>query len=280
MTDLRQAQAIADLWKYELRAGASLDTSAGACLLDAVSWFEYGHLGDAPACVCPTLRSLGIGINDVLADRPRQRLKPYIARMAHTVDDAALMARVEFLVDQAVNVFLPTLFHRLRPAHCWSGPAFWHGVLADLDAMRALLRGMQARDGIGAILPDEEWEAVELAHDAVRSLISVQEAFASDPSEWPSAFDLGHAFSRACGSSVAVIVKVAGTMEEPADALLTVLDGLLAIGKHGDGWPEEEARAAVQAFEDARRAAGVVPPSGFWLGLKKLGKPIHSLLSF
>ena len=39
---------INNIWQFELRKGNSNNPKDGACLLDAVSWFEYGTLGDHP----------------------------------------------------------------------------------------------------------------------------------------------------------------------------------------------------------------------------------------
>jgi hypothetical protein len=96
-----------EIWQFDLRRGASKHPRDGACLLDAVSWFEYGKLGDHPPCVCPVLAAYGRGINDAMSDTDRQRLKPYIIRLAGTVDPAAEVRRAEFLAWQAIRVFAP-----------------------------------------------------------------------------------------------------------------------------------------------------------------------------
>jgi hypothetical protein len=98
---------INEIWKFNLRQGNSNDPRNGACLLDAVSWFEYGRLGDSPACVCPVIRAFARGINDAMNDADRQRLKVFIPRLVGTVDPEAEQTRAEYLAWQAIRVFAP-----------------------------------------------------------------------------------------------------------------------------------------------------------------------------
>lgn len=78
---------VANLWKFDLRQGRSKDPRQGACLLDAVSWLEYGELDDHPPCVCPAIATLGRTINDLMRRKPRQKLRAFIPRLVGTVDD-------------------------------------------------------------------------------------------------------------------------------------------------------------------------------------------------
>ena len=98
---------LSTLWRFPLRRGNSDDPRNGACLLDAVSWLEYGTLGDHPRCVCPVIASFGRGINDAMTDAGRQRLRVFIPRLVGTVDPPAERARAEYLAWQAIRVFAP-----------------------------------------------------------------------------------------------------------------------------------------------------------------------------
>lgn len=107
MTEARPVP-IKDLWRFELCQGNSADPADGACLLDAVSWMEYGKLGDHPACVCITLAAVGRSLNDMLPDGRRQRLVPYIPRLVGTVGSMRHeLERVEALVRGIVLKVLP-----------------------------------------------------------------------------------------------------------------------------------------------------------------------------
>ena len=96
-----------DLWRFDLRRGKSSDPREGACLLDAVSWLEYGTLGDHPPCVCPVIAAFGRRINDAMSDAGRQRLKVFLPRLVGTVDPSAEQARAEYLAWVAIRVFAP-----------------------------------------------------------------------------------------------------------------------------------------------------------------------------
>lgn len=98
---------VKNIWKFALRRGNSHDPRNGACLLDAVSWLEYGTLGDHPPCVCPVIAAFGRGINDAMSDAGRQRLRVFIPRLVGTVDPGAERERAEYLAWQAIRVFAP-----------------------------------------------------------------------------------------------------------------------------------------------------------------------------
>lgn len=98
---------ISDIWQFPLINGSSDSPQNGACLLDAVSWFEYGHLGDHPECVCPVIAMFGRGVNDVMRNEGRQRLRAFIPRLVGTVDKGSELERSDYLAWQAICVFAP-----------------------------------------------------------------------------------------------------------------------------------------------------------------------------
>ena len=99
---------INDIWRFDLRKGNSTDPRDGACLMDAVSWLEYGTLGDHPPCVCPIIAAFARGVNDAMNDEERQSLKVYMPRLVGTVDPDSEQARAEYLAWQAIRVFAPS----------------------------------------------------------------------------------------------------------------------------------------------------------------------------
>lgn len=86
-----------DLWPFKLTVGHSKDPSKGACLLDAVSWFEDGCLNDCLPCVSPVLALLGQAANDWSNDEQRQELRRFIPLLPGTVNPVADEIRLEFL---------------------------------------------------------------------------------------------------------------------------------------------------------------------------------------
>lgn len=86
-----------DLWPFQLKRGKAKNPSEGACLMDAVSWFEYGCLGDHPACVSPVLSLIGQAANDWADDKERQELRKFIPLLPGTVNTAADEYRADYL---------------------------------------------------------------------------------------------------------------------------------------------------------------------------------------
>src|ERR1041385_3644499 len=142
---------ISNIWQFPLRRGNSPDPREGACLLDAVSWIEYGTLGDHPPCVCPVIAAYGRGINDAMSDAGRQQLRAYIPRLVGTVDPENERARAEYLAWQAIRVF--ATFALDTAGHCADADKMRHftGTLAEaaeaaeaLAATEAATRAVEA----------------------------------------------------------------------------------------------------------------------------------------
>ncbi len=108
---------VTNIWEYKLTRGGSSDPHYGACMMDAVSWFAYGELGDHPACVSPVLAGYCRAINDLMSDTDRQQLRAYIPSLINSVDPAAENERAEYLARQALTIFAPAvLTHAKRKA--------------------------------------------------------------------------------------------------------------------------------------------------------------------
>ena len=94
-------------WPYVLRAGHSDNPAHGACAMDAVNWLVHGEHGDAPECACPVIRAYVIRGNDSMPDDVRQRLLPYLHRIAGSRSASHEGARVRVLQLAALRVFAP-----------------------------------------------------------------------------------------------------------------------------------------------------------------------------
>jgi hypothetical protein len=75
-------------WPYVLHKGHSDDPAHGACAMDAINWLVHGQHGDAPACACPVIASYVTYGNDAMPDNIRQRLLPYLYRIAASRSEA------------------------------------------------------------------------------------------------------------------------------------------------------------------------------------------------
>jgi hypothetical protein len=225
---------INEIWKFELRKGNSKNPREGACLLDAVSWLEYGTLGDHPACVCPVFAAFGRRINDVMSDAGRQRLKLFIPRLVGTVDPEHERERAEYLAWQAIRVFAPLALdavgqHKhatvlrnftgsLAEAAAAARAARAAAAAARAAAPEAAARAAATRAAAGAARAAAVWAAEEAAEEAAEA-------------------------ARAAARAAAA---------EAEDAMIAALEGVLAIGRQAK--PVEPARfdAAVRLFEEAR----------------------------
>lgn len=96
-----------EMWPYELRRGSSPDPKEDACMMDAVSWFAYGRLGDHPECASPGLSAFCREGQDAMPHATRQWLKPFIFRLIGSLDPEAEERRVRILVLAAARRFAP-----------------------------------------------------------------------------------------------------------------------------------------------------------------------------
>jgi hypothetical protein len=210
-----------DIWKFELKRGNGHNPKDGACLMDAVSWFEYGTLGDHPACVSPVLAAFCRGANDGMTDAGRQKLKAFIPRLIGSVDPENEKPRAEFLVWQAIRVFTP----------------FWlekAGLHADAKLLREFSGGFKEAQMELDRIKQTAYAAASRA-SFVAFVASVVAAYA----DADAAADTADACSR--------------FGREPL--LLTALDGALALGAQGEEMASERIKLANDAFQRARETA-------------------------
>jgi hypothetical protein len=224
-----------DIWKFELKRGNGHNPKDGACLMDAVSWFEYGTLGDHPACVSPVLAAFCRGANDGMTDAGRQKLKAFIPRLIGSVDPENEKPRAEFLVWQAIRVFTP----------------FWlekAGLHADAKLLREFSGGFKEAQ--------MELDRIKQTAHTDTDRTSYVAAYAADAAS-RAAYRASYA-----ASFVAFVASYAAA--DAADAcsrfgreplLLTALDGALALGAQGEEMASERIKLANDAFQRARETA-------------------------
>jgi len=231
---------IGDLWKFDLRKGPSTHPRNGACLLDAVSWFEYGQLGDHPDCVCPVIAAYARGINDTMDDTSRQRLKIYLPRLIGTVDPASEQTRARFLAWQAIHVFAP--------------------LALDAAGLKKEARTLRKFKGT---LPEAATAALAAATaaraaESRRRVNTATATTAARAATWAThaasnASDAGWATARAArAADAAWSAADAAWMANTPDLTLIALDGVLAIGKQADPIEAPRFQKAVDLFELAR----------------------------
>jgi len=231
------------IWQFDLRSGNSPDPREGACLLDAVSWFEYGTLGDHPACVCPVIAAFARPINDALSNADRQRLKVYIPRLVGTVDPTSEQARVEYLAWQAVRVFVPLALDGVGAYDDARSLRNFSGTLREAEAAANAIARAYAR-------------AAALAHAAHGHAAYAAHAAAAHAARAAAAAPAARAARAAAAAHAASIVMSAtGVRAVITVAVIATLDGVLRIGRQAR---PIEAVTITEANDTFRRAAALV----------------------
>ena len=224
---------ITEIWKFDLRRGNSRDPREGACIMDAISWLEYGTLGDHPACVCPVIAAYGRGINDAMSDVGRQRLKVFIPRLVGTVDPASEQARAEYLAWQAIRVFAPLALDAA-------------GHIADARKLRDFNGTLEEADSaaIAAAKAAIAASADSAAIAAAKAAIAASAASAAS-----AAIAAAKAAKAAIAASAAAKAAWAAIAE---NAMIAALDGVLQIGRRAEPLIPERVAESVRAFAVAR----------------------------
>ncbi len=94
--------------EYMLGYGTHATPDEGRCAMEWVSYLAGEPHSDEPACVSRVLRAFCTSLNDSLADEPRQRLRPYLARTIGTADDGLDETRSWATMDWLVRTYVPT----------------------------------------------------------------------------------------------------------------------------------------------------------------------------
>ena len=97
----------ADLEHLTLLPGWHVRREDGLCVLEAVSWFAGLAHSDQPDCTDWVIAAYARTLNDALPDEQRDRLIPYIPKLAGTADGCPPEKRALIAADRAVRVFAP-----------------------------------------------------------------------------------------------------------------------------------------------------------------------------
>lgn len=73
--------------EYFLSKGHHFHAAEGRCAMEWVAYIAGEPHTDKPVCVSPVLRGVAIGLNDIMPNDVRQKLRPYLGRMIGTAGD-------------------------------------------------------------------------------------------------------------------------------------------------------------------------------------------------
>lgn len=214
------------LWPFQLRRGASKNPRDGACLLDAVSWFEYGCLGDHPPCVSPVLAMIGQAANDWSEADDRQALRRFIPLLPGTIDLAADVMRVEYLE-----------FSWARLARQWEPYAArggWSG---------APLSSLPPWERVGR----PEYHCREILSAASMAWKGGRSSQRYEPMALPTVYSLD-----TTGPEPRPEARILCLSEDVAQFARSALEVCAAIGKRDVEWDFSKAPERVREFEEAR----------------------------
>lgn len=220
-----------DIWRFDLRQGSSSSPATGACLYDAISWFEYGELGDHPACSCDVIAAYGRGMNDILPDAERQRLKAYIPRLIGNVDPEARLARAEYLAWRSIRVFAPLALDAA-------------GFPDAAERLRNFKGTLREAAGNARVAGDSEASNIVTSYAAEASYAAADAAF--------GAATLNDYVDVALRTSHAASYASAITPQKVYAAMFETLDGVIAIGKQAPAIELSRFEEASDLFARAR----------------------------
>jgi len=90
-----------------LTRGPHSDRGHGLCLLEAAALVAGEPHSDAPSCVSPVLRAMGIHLNDLLPDVRRQQVAPLVPMLPGTRGDGRDRDRSLLALDWLIREFTP-----------------------------------------------------------------------------------------------------------------------------------------------------------------------------
>lgn len=96
-----------DISQLRLDIGKHDKLEDGGCAMEWVSAFAGLPWSDSPSCTDPVVASYVRTLNDVMPDRQRQRLIPYISLLATTSNGVPQQTRAFIAADFAIHVFAP-----------------------------------------------------------------------------------------------------------------------------------------------------------------------------
>jgi len=145
---------------FHLSKGSHNSPENGACFNELAAILAGKTFNDAPKCVSPVIRRLGMTLNDRLDDDRRQLLRPFVLRSLGTAGDGRDEERRQLCTEWLLHHALPTLLEKADRKTA-------------ADKLRAL-PGDLAVEGVRRALHDareEAWSARRAAVDRLAKRI-------------------------------------------------------------------------------------------------------------
>lgn len=226
----------------------------GTCINEAAivaAGFPYRRVTTSlnmPSCFSGVISEFALMLNDRMPDRQRQRLLPFVVRLAGTADTAEVeRRRGEFLAMQAVTVFAARALEAAgfldEAALCRSATTFeeaksfshaavastWRPTTAVAVVPLRLAAGRAARS---AALPTRSHMAARIAADTAAEAAATEVAAAVAATS--AAIAAGVIRSARITEDLMNVARTAADTTAVWDDAIATLEGVLAIGKQAD----------------------------------------------
>jgi hypothetical protein len=229
-------------WRVLEGSHAFPGRDGGTCINEAAivaAGFKYRSVedvGDMPPCFSPVIAQFALSLNDRMPDDQRQRLLPFVARLAGTADKPGVeLRRAEYLALEACRRFLSRALDAAGlPDHA-----------ARCRAVRTLNGAQSAVYAAARAMGDATAEAVSTAVSTVWA--------ATDAAVWAAVAARAEARAASVAAMAAKAARVGGDAAAWDDAI-AMLEGVLAIGRQAE--PLDAALVA-ERLERAKEAAHV-----------------------
>ena len=242
-----------NLWPYTLRRGHSDNPAEGACAMDAVNWLVHGGHGDTPECACPVIGAYVIAGNDAMPDDVRQKLLPYLHRIAGSRSKNHQWARARALALGAVRVVAPMA---LGAAGLSEHAAFLRSLPDDVPLDAAGIAAWEATNAAREARARLSFDWVHLKNEmVVAARAGNASAYAAEAAEKAAATKAAKGSDASTAKGFAEASMLAGhaaSEMQTWDPYFTVLDDALSAGPQGEPWSAHAVAVAVEAF-DARQ---------------------------
>jgi hypothetical protein len=205
--------------------------------MEATAFLAGEKHSDSPQSACPVLSAYLRPLSDKATRFQRQDLLPFIPRLIGSTSKKYKHQRMQYLVRQAVTVFLPLMFDELQRPEI---AAPLHKLPADATIRELYNAAHSARQCIGA-------GCAAVATDTV--LYAIGEVKASCITMAAAAIGNVPSAANKALSAIAIKKRRRSAKQKLWQAVLAVLDGALAIGPSGPAklTPEMEQRLATYA---------------------------------
>jgi hypothetical protein len=211
----------ATLDAIKLDKGRHKSVAEGMCVMEATAWLAGEKHSDGPLSACPVLGAYLRPLSDNATFSQRQDLLPFIPRLIGSTSKRYMNRRAQYLVRQAVTVFLPLMYKELQRPEI---AAPLHKLPADATIRELYNAARSARQCIGAGRAGAANDEVIYAIKTVAASYSTVAAAAIG--------DVPLAADKAL-SAIATKKRRRSARQQLWQAALAALDGALAIGPAG-----------------------------------------------